>query len=45
VVVDWTDFDHDDQSKLVLSLVASHGRAAGRLYLHAGGRRQELAAS
>jgi hypothetical protein len=45
VAMDWTDFDHDDQSTLVLSLVTSHGHAAGRLYLHAGGRRQELAAS
>jgi hypothetical protein len=45
VAMDRSDFDHDDQSTLVLSLVTSHCRAAGRLYLHAGGRRQELAAS
>ena len=24
----WTDFDHDDQATLVLSLVTDHGRAA-----------------
>jgi hypothetical protein len=28
VAMDWTDFDHDDQSTLVLSLVTDHGRAA-----------------
>ena len=28
VAMDWTDFDHDDQSTLVLSLVTGHGRAA-----------------
>ncbi len=25
VAMDWTDFDHDDQSTLVLSLVTDHG--------------------
>jgi hypothetical protein len=33
VAMDWTDFDHDDQSTLVLSLVTSHGRAAPLLWL------------
>lgn len=28
VAMDWTDFDHDDQATLVLSLVTGHGRAA-----------------
>ena len=28
VAMDWTDFAHDDQSTLVLSLVTGHGRAA-----------------
>jgi hypothetical protein len=27
VAMDWTDFDHDDQATLVLSLVTGHGRA------------------
>ena len=33
VAMDWTDFDHDGQSTLVLSLVTSHGRAAPLLWL------------
>jgi hypothetical protein len=33
VAMDWTDFNHDDQSTLVLSLVTSHGRAAPLLWL------------
>jgi len=33
VAMDWTDFDHDDQATLVLSLVTSHGRAAPLLWL------------
>lgn len=33
VAMDWTDFDHDDQSTLVLSLVSDHGRAAPLLWL------------
>jgi len=33
VAVDWTDFDHDSQSTLVLSLVTGHGRAAPLLWL------------
>jgi hypothetical protein len=33
VAVDWTDFDHDDQATLVLSLVTGHGRAAPLLWL------------
>ncbi len=33
VAMDWTDFDHDDQSTLVLSLVTDHGRAAPLLWL------------
>jgi hypothetical protein len=33
VAMDWTDFDRDDQSTLVLSLVTSHGRAAALLWL------------
>lgn len=28
IAMDWTDFDHDDQSTLVLSLITDHGRAA-----------------
>jgi hypothetical protein len=28
VAMDWTDFDHDGQSTLALSLVTGHGRAA-----------------
>ena len=31
--MDWTDFDHDDQSTLVLSLVTGPGRAAPLLWL------------
>ena len=33
VAMDWTDFDHDSQSTLVLSLVSGHGRAAPLLWL------------
>jgi hypothetical protein len=33
VAMDWTDFDHDGQSTLVLSLVTGHGRAAPLLWL------------
>ena len=33
VAMDWTDFDHDDQSTLVLSLVTGHGRAAPLIWL------------
>ena len=33
VAMDWTDFDHDSQSALVLSLVSGHGRAAPLLWL------------
>ena len=33
VAMDWTDFDHDDQSTLVLSLVSDHGRAAPLIWL------------
>jgi len=33
VAMDWTDFDHDDQSSLVLSLVTDHGRAAPLIWL------------
>jgi len=32
VAMDWTDFDHDDQATLVLSLVTGHGRAAPLLW-------------
>ncbi len=35
VAMDWTDFDHDGQSTLVLSLVTGHGRAAALLWLTA----------
>jgi len=31
--MDWTDFDHDGQPTLVLSLVTSHGRAALLIWL------------
>ncbi len=33
VAMDWTDFDHDDQSTLMLSLVTDHGRAAPLIWL------------
>ncbi len=33
VAMDWTDFDDDDQSTPVLSLVTDHGRAAPLLWL------------
>jgi Transposase DDE domain len=33
VAMDWTDFDADDQTTLVLSLVTSHGRATPLLWL------------
>ena len=33
VAMDWTDFDHDDQATLVLSLVTGHGRACPLLWL------------
>src|ERR1700709_102905 len=33
VGMDWTDFDHDGQSTLVLSLVTGHGRAAPLIWL------------
>ena len=33
VAMDWTDFDHDDQATLVLSLVTGHGRAAPLLWI------------
>jgi hypothetical protein len=33
VAMDWTEFDHDDQATLVLSLVTGHGRAAALLWL------------
>ena len=33
VAMDWTEFDHDDQATLVLSLVTGHGRAAPLLWL------------
>jgi hypothetical protein len=33
VAMDWTDFDHDGQSTLVLSLVTGHGRAASLIWL------------
>ena len=35
VAMDWTDFDHDNQATLVLSLVTGHGRAAPLLWLSA----------
>ena len=31
--MDWTDFDHDSQSTLVLSLVTGNGRAAPLIWL------------
>ena len=33
VAMDWTDFDHDGQSTLVLSQVSGHGRAAPLIWL------------
>src|SRR5277367_39039 len=33
VAMDWTDFDHDDQATLVLSLITGHGRAASLLWI------------
>lgn len=32
ITMDWTDFDHDDQSTLMLNLVTSHGRATPLLW-------------
>lgn len=32
VTMDWTDFDHDNQSTLMLSLVTTHGRATPLLW-------------
>ncbi len=42
VAMDWTDFDRDGQSTLVLSLVTGHGRAAPLLWLSVW--KEELAA-
>ena len=33
VAMDWTDFDHDGQSTLVLSLMTGHGRASPLIWL------------
>src|SRR3984957_20585120 len=33
VAMDWTDFDHDDQTTLVLSLITDQGRSAPLLWL------------
>jgi len=33
VAMDWTDFDHDGQATLMLSLVTGHGRAAPLLWI------------
>ena len=33
MAMDWTDFDHDGQTTLVLSLVTGHGRAAPLIWL------------
>jgi hypothetical protein len=33
VAMDWTDFNHDDQATLVLSMVTGHGRAAPLVWL------------
>jgi Transposase DDE domain len=33
VAMDWTNFDHDDQATLVLSLVTGHGRTAPLLWI------------
>ena len=33
VAMDWTEFAHDDQASLVLSLVTGHGRAAPLMWL------------
>ncbi len=41
VAMDWTDFDHDGQSTLVLSMVTGHGRAAPLLWLTV--RKDEIA--
>ena len=41
VAMDWTDFDHDGQSTLVLSLVTGHGRAAPLIWL--SGWKEEIA--
>lgn len=32
VALDWTDFDHDEQTTLVLNLITSHGRATPLLW-------------
>ena len=41
VAMDWTDFAHDSQSTLALSLVAGHGRAAPLIWLTV--RHEEIA--
>ena len=41
VTMDWTDFDKDDQTMLVISLVLKHGRASPLVWLTA--RKSELA--
>ena len=41
VAMDWTDFDHDGQSTLALSLLTGHGRAAPLIWLSVG--KDELA--
>jgi hypothetical protein len=41
VTMDWTDFDKDDQTMLVISLVLKHGRAIPLVWLTA--RKSELA--
>jgi hypothetical protein len=33
VAMDWTDFDHDDQSTLALHLITGHGRATPLIWL------------
>jgi hypothetical protein len=33
VAMDWTDFDHDDQATLALSMITGHGRAAPLLWI------------
>ena len=40
VEMDWTDFVHDSQSTLVLSLVTGHGRAAPLMRLSVCGKRR-----
>ena len=42
VILDWTDFDADDQATLELSLVTSHGRATPLMWKPKTIRKSEM---